>query len=277
MFGYITVNQDELKMKDARRYRSYYCGLCHELGSKYGAAGRIALSYDMTFLAILLSALYEGPLKEEKRRCIPHPLTRRETRRGVYTSYTADMTMLLMYYKMRDDVSDDGSIRARAYLAAEGRYIERLRERYPEKAELIKEKLGKLADAEFANIHELDYVSGLFGDITAEVFAPRKDEWEDELRRMGFYLGKFIYLLDAYEDLKKDMKKGAYNPWENLAVRKDFDALVENTLTMMIAECAKEFEKLPIVSEVEILRNVLYCGAWSKFEEVKKKREEERE
>lgn len=106
MFGYITVNQDELKMKDVRRYKSYYCGLCHELGERHGNIGRLTLNYDMTFLAILLAALYETPMKTEKKRCVPHPFTKQEMLYGEYTGYTADMDMLLTWYKMADDVND---------------------------------------------------------------------------------------------------------------------------------------------------------------------------
>ena len=275
MFGYITVNQDELKMKDVRRYKSYYCGLCHELGKRHGNVGRMTLNYDMTFLAILLAALYETPMKTEKKRCLPHPFTRQEMYYGEYTAYTADMDMLLTWYKMVDDVNDERSVKAGAFMKIKKSDIERLKAQYPRQSKAMEENFKKLSEAEFANIHDLDYVSGLFGDMVAEVFVPKEDEWADELHRMGFYLGKFIYLLDAYEDLEKDMRRGEYNPWENQKGRKDFYALVENTLTMMIAESAKEFEKLPILEDVDILRNIMYSGVWSKYEAVKKKREEE--
>jgi hypothetical protein len=274
VFGYITVNQDELKMKDVRRYKSYYCGLCHELGERHGNIGRLTLNYDMTFLAILLAALYETPMKTEKKRCVPHPFTKQEMLYGEYTGYTADMDMLLTWYKMADDVNDENSVKARAFMRTRKKDIEKLKAAYPRQSKAMEENFKKLSDAEFANIHDLDYVSGLFGGMIAEVFVPKQDEWADELYRMGFYLGKFIYLLDAYEDLEKDAKNGEYNPWENQKGRKDFEALVENTLTMMIAESAREFEKLPILEDVDILRNIMYSGVWSRYETVKKKREE---
>ena len=84
-------------------------------------------------------------------------------------------------------------------------------------------------------------------------------------------------MLDAFEDLEKDLKKGAYNPWQPSKDRKDFDALVENTLMMMISECAKSFERLPIVQDVDILRNIIYSGVWQKYEEVREKREKKSE
>ena len=75
--------------------------------------------------------------------------------------------------------------------------------------------------------------------------------------------------MDAYEDLEKDRKKGNYNPWEPYSRRKDFDAFAENTLMMMMAECAKEFEKLPIVQDIDILRNIIYSGVWNKYRELR--------
>ena len=131
-----------------------------------------------------------------------------------------------------------------------------------------------LAAAEDAGEYDLDRIAGFTGNLTAEVFVMQEDEWVDELRDIGFYLGKFIYLLDAYDDLEKDLKKGEYNPWTPSMKRRDFEALVENTLMMMMSESAKAFEKLPIVQDVDILRNIIYSGVWLKFEAAKKKREE---
>ena len=83
--------------------------------------------------------------------------------------------------------------------------------------------------------------------------------------------------MDAYEDLEKDRKKKAYNPWTPYLGRLDFDALVENTLTLMISDAAREFERLPILTDVEILRNILYSGVWKRYQIVKTKRENAKE
>ena len=111
----------------------------------------------------------------------------------------------------------------------------------------------------------------------AEIFAYREDFWEPTLRRMGFYLGKFIYLMDAYDDVEYDVKKGNYNPFAKDYIIKGFDDRIKNMLLLMMAETCREFEKLPIIKYADILRNILYSGVWCRFESISRKRREERE
>ena len=120
-------------------------------------------------------------------------------------------------------------------------------------------------------------MSGIFGHIMEEIFAYRQDEWERSLRRMGFYLGKFIYLLDAYDDVEEDVKKENYNPFSKDYIIKGFDDRIKNMLLLMMAETCREFEKLPIIKYADILRNILYSGVWCRFESISRKRREERE
>ena len=145
---------------------------------------------------------------------------------------------------------------------------------YAKETEIILDELGEL---EKAGETDVDKMSGIFGHIMEEIFAYRQDEWERSLRRMGFYLGKFIYLLDAYDDVEEDVKKGNYNPFSKDYTIKGFDDRVKSMLMMMMAETCREFEKLPIIKYGDILRNILYSGVWCRFEEVSRKRREERE
>ena len=105
-----------------------------------------------------------------------------------------------------------------------------------------------------------------------EIMACREDEWLESLRTMGFFLGKFIYLMDAYEDVEEDMEKGRYNPLIRKFSDPDFEEEMKTILTMMMAGCCKEFEKLPILENAEILRNILYSGVWYRYEMVSQKR-----
>lgn len=274
MFGYVVMNKPEIRFKDFDLYRSFYCGLCRELREKYGISGQITLTYDMTFVVVLLSALYEPPTQKGTTRCVIHPVCKQPVRKNAATKYGADMNVLLTYYKCMDDWEDEKKFAALGYGKILQRKNNRLSYRYPEKAEKIRKLLEKLSQMEKAGETDIDKMSGCFGQIMEEIFAWKTDVWEGSLRRMGFYLGKFIYILDAYDDVEKDVKNGNYNPFAEKYIMKGFDEQVRQLLIMMMAQTCREFEKLPIIKYTDILRNILYSGVWCRFEMIARKRRE---
>ena len=140
--------------------------------------------------------------------------------------------------------------------------------------------MEKTQEAEKRGESNLDLVAGLTGEMLGEVFCWKEDEWAGELRTLGFYMGKFIYLMDAYEDYESDVEKNAYNPlaFMDQEETQDLDTWCRLILTSMMSECAKSFERLPILLHADILRNVLYSGVWTKFEylQLKKKKTKEK-
>ncbi|MCR5715331.1 MAG: DUF5685 family protein [Lachnospiraceae bacterium] len=276
MFGYVTIHQPELKFREYDFYRSYYCGLCHRLGQKCGPLGRLSLTYDMTFLTLLLTSLYESADQPEKVRCIAHPVMPHVERSNRYTDYAADMNLLLTRYKCLDDWQDDHDLIKRSYAGLLGSEVKRIEDAYPKKAALIRDRLAALSECEKRGEMQSDLPAGIFGEITAEIFAYQSDVWEETLREMGFYLGKFIYLADAYEDLEKDIKSGSYNPLVELSKEEDYETACEKTLTMMIAHSCQAFERLPIIENIDILRNILYAGVWTRYRIARQKKEEQK-
>ncbi|MGN0984114.1 MAG: DUF5685 family protein, partial [Gemmiger sp.] len=157
---------------------------------------------------------------------------------------------------------------------------EEVARRYPRQVDAIEKYIAKLGELEEAKEQNIDLVAGATGEMLGEIFAWKQDEWYDELKTLGFYMGKFIYLMDAYEDLDKDERKDSYNPFRFLRKEhaQDFETLAKLMMTSMMSECAKSFERLPILTHAEILRNILYSGVWSKYEYIqlkKKKRNKE--
>ena len=283
MFGYVVVNEPDLMIREYDLYRSYYCGICMDLKEQYGQTGRLTLSYDTTFLALLLTSLYEPEDLTDTIRCIVHPFHKHKTRRNEYTRYAADMGIILSFYSCLDDWKDEKDAGKKIMAAALRKKSEAASLRHPAKAAVIEEKLRELHELETGAGNSsaavspaivLDRAGGIFGDLMAEVFDYKKDEWSAALRRTGFYLGKFIYLLDAYDDLEKDEKSGSFNPLLPFKGRMDLDQYVRGILTMTISECTAAFETLPIVENIDILRNILYCGVWCKFDERCGKRNE---
>lgn len=276
MFGYVVVNKAEMKFKEFDVYHSYYCGLCHALKDRYGAAGQMTLSYDMTFILMLLTSLYEPESVYSKGKCLVHPFEKHEIRRNFFSDYIADMNVVLSYYKCLDDWEDEKKLHKLIFSKLlEGKSTEK-RVFYQDKVRKIDMLMHEINQKEHENCQEVDDMAGLFGKLMAEITAVREDEWADNLRSLGYYLGEFIYLLDAYEDVEEDIKKNRYNPLKHRFGEPEFEEDCHTILTMMMAQCCKEFEKLPLLENVEILRNILYSGVWCRYEMVKEKRRKQK-
>lgn len=274
MFGYIVVHKPELKVREYESYRASYCGLCHSLKKRYGRIGQLTLSFDMTFLALLLTGLYEPETISGQGRCLAHPMQKHCYRQNPYFDYAADMNILLTYYKCLDDWNDEKKASARLLSFLLKGKMRKLSVAKEEKSRKIKELLDQLSSCEKENIQDIDKTAGFFGAIMAELFVYAEDEWADKLRRMGFFFGKFIYLMDAYEDIEEDLKRGRYNPLADLYKKDTFEQECQQILKMMMAETSRVFEQLPILEDVEILRNILYAGVWSRYGQIRCSRKE---
>ena len=292
MFGYINVNGKELSEENKQIYQSYYCGLCRKLREFCGAKGQVLLNYDMTFLVVLLTGLYEPQTESTSFTCLIHPMKKRLARSNEIQDYAAQMNVLLAYYNLVDDWKDDKSYTKKTVAAMLEKDYQKGSFYMLEaisgisflnlimlviiacQGEAIENYIAKLSEYEENKETNIDLVAGLTGEMLGEIFAWKQDEWYDELKTLGFYMGKFIYLMDAYEDLKQDEKKDAYNPLRFLDTddEQEFEILCRLMMTSMISECAKSFERLPILLHADILRNILYSGVWSKYEYIQLKK-----
>ena len=275
MFGYVTIYEPELKVKDLKKYKAYYCGLCRMLKEKYGFMGQMTLTYDMTFAVILLSSLYENASEAERHRCKVHPIKKQMMLRNEITDYAAAMNVLLAYYHMEDDWQDDRKVTSLMTKSMIHGKVRRIIEEYPRQSRAIRSALEELSSCEKEECTDIDRTAGCFGRLMEELFVYREDIWERNLRKMGFFLGKFIYIMDAYEDLPEDLKKGRYNPLRRLSAREDYEERIKQILCMMIAESTAEFERLPCLMDVDILRNILYDGVWNRYNKIQMKKSED--
>lgn len=283
MFGYVLVNKPELKIKEFDLYRSYYCGICHSLKKSYGFTGRMTLNYDMTFLAMLLSDLYDKEDCDAETRCIAHPAQKHMEKRNEFSDYCADMCIFLSYYKGEDDWKDEHTFKGWLVRNVLKRKAGKVKKAYPEKTARIEKQLEALSDLEKEGKAPIDKAAKTFGEIMGEIFVYADDIWKDDMYKLGFYLGKYIYLLDAYEDIEKDTASGNYNPFSELykaAEEKgsfdEFDDQVLSFLMLMIGECTDAFERLPLIENAEIMRNILYSGVWVRYTNCKEARIKER-
>ncbi len=277
MFGYVMIKKPELKIKEFDRYHAYYCGLCRTLKNEYGSFGQFTLTYDMTFLIILLTALYESKPEHETHHCIVHPVKKHSMLMNEITQYAAAMNIALSYHHFMDDWEDERSLKGLSGAKLVKRKYKKIEKMYPRQVEVIKRTLKELSRLEKEKETNLDYLARPFGELMAELFVYKEDMWQQDLRSLGFYLGKFIYIMDAYEDLNEDKKKDTFNPFKEISAEK-LSVEIEPILTMMMAETTKAFERLPILvqPEIDILRNILYAGVWSKYDKLRQNKEEER-
>lgn len=186
------------------------------------------------------------------------------------------MNVLLAYYHMEDDWQDDRKVSSLMTKSLIQGKAKKIIEKYPRQSEIIQKSLEELGECEHENSMDIDRAAGCFGRLMAELFVWKEDIWEKTIRKMGFYLGKFIYLMDAYEDLPEDRKKNRYNPLKELAKRPDYEVQMEQILRMMIAESTVRFEQLPCLVDVDILRNILYDGVWNHYNKIQMKKREEK-
>ena len=260
MFGYVLADASRLTKEENERYRSFYCGLCRSLKKNCGNISRLTLNYDLTFLALFLSAVYNDKSEPENKTCVLHPLTKNPSIENEFSDYSAYMNVVLSYYKLIDDWKDDKSLFAIAKAELFKNTVKKAEETYPKKCEAIKASLEKLSKIEKDNVLNPDVPSALFGELMGELFAVRDDEKRESLYRFGFFLGKFIYILDAVNDLKKDVRKKRYNPLV-LYSSSDF----EDIINMMMADVAAAYKKLNITREQGMIENILFSGILLKY------------
>ncbi|MBR2925798.1 MAG: hypothetical protein IKC28_12330 [Clostridia bacterium] len=277
MFGYITIAPDALPKERSDRYRSFYCGLCRTLRQRHGSLSRITLSYDLTFLYILLNSLYEPQETMGLEHCFLHPVAGRNYVYSEPAVYCADMNVALSYHKCMDNWQDDRSIISRSEAVLLQKAYDRVFEKHPEKCRQIETCLKELNALEKAGDNSLDGAANLTAQMLGVVYRYKEsDYWADTLAQMGQGLGRFIYLMDAYEDLPGDLRKGRYNPLEAYHQREDYESFVHQCLTMLIAECTEAFEMLPVVQDADLLRNILYGGCWMRYHALQKRRDKDK-
>lgn len=274
VFGYVITNHESLPQERQQRFRAFYCGLCGVLQARHGFAGSATLSYDLTFLAVLLNALYEEGERSGHARCLPHPLKRHDYIETPQMAYVADMNVALAYHKCLDNWLDDRSVPSAAEAKLLERAYRRVEQDYPGKCRAIEKWLDEIHAIEGQGLEQIDPPVNSTGRMLGELFTLRpNDPWAPLLREVGDGLGRFIYFMDAYEDLPEDFKKRRYNPLKAFHERPDYEEMCKSVLTMMIADATSAFEQLPILLDADILRNILYSGVWSKYAYLQKKRE----
>ena len=283
MFGYVTPLKAELKVKDFTRFRSYYCGLCLHIKKNAGNIPRMVLNYDMTFLGVLLDSLSVKDPDFELKRCIVHPKDKKPVvMNNSALQYSAAMNLSLYYHKIKDDIEDDNDIKSKVLEKVLYPYQKKINKSIDNINNIIKNNLKDLREFENnKNFSSIDEICHPFSDIVGNILKLYPNELindNEELRNylysLGYTLGKWIYLIDAFDDLKKDMENKKFNPINFLYNNdnKSYEELlplikerIEFTILNCSYNCKDILEKLPLKRNEEILKNILELGLMDRY------------
>ena len=266
MFGYLTADRAHLTPEEDARYHAAYCGLCRRLRARYGFLAGMTLNYDQCFLILLLQSLYEERETAGSSVCAAHPREKQNWWQCRYTDYAADMNILLSYHKLMDNWEDDGSLLSLSAAKGLRRASEELEKLYPRQAETMRRSLQALRGLEQENREDPDGAAGTFAEIMAEVFVVHDDRWADTLRGFGAALGRSLYIMDAAMDLDSDAKTNSFNPFRRWYGLNGNDERFRSILRMLLGEAMFYFDRLPLVTDAGILKNILCEGLWSAFD-----------
>ena len=306
MLGYVITDKGELKVREYEIYTGYYCGICKYIGKTYGQAPRMALSYDAAFLAVFLAAADPSPDLPSQEHCAVHHIRKRTVIQNRAVEYAGDIMMILAWYKLRDDVDDDGSFAARAGTLLLHGARKKLEKKYPRLWNRVGELLREQEQLESEACSSIDQAAENSAQIMAEVcregirrlYGPedpdgdgRADGPEDPenyarlhetFAKAGYHLGKWIYLIDAADDIEENLESGTYNP---LLLRYGYDAGKETparfrerideplrfNLYASLSVIGETVDSLEFRKNSGIIENVVYFGLNRRTDEVLKR------
>lgn len=278
MFGYVRPNKSELLVKEYEQYKAVYCQLCRVLGRDYGWASRFFLSYDCTFYALLALGATGEKLSSCRARCACNPLKRCRYLEGDGEAYdkAAALTILLTYHKVEDDIEDEGFVKSlgkrmlRPYVRRKAKWA---RVRYPFLADAAARFMAAQKEAE-ASGAGIDQCAEPTARLLAEVFEDIVEEGQRQaqpLRQFGYFVGRWVYLMDAADDLQDDLRTGSFNPFINRLdywgkpslsedERKRADEMCNAALNRTVSQMELPLNLIDMENFKPIVENVVHRG-----------------
>ena len=294
MLGYVQIFKPDLKVREYEIYMGYYCGVCKYIGKEYGQLPRMVLSYDAAFLALLLACVDDTPDAPVQEHCVAHHIKNKTIIRNKAIEYAGDVMLILAWYKMLDDAHDEGKTSAKAAIRLLKRLHRKLLKKYPDLCDGIEINLATLNGLEEAKCASLDEAAESFSKIMEVIFRegakslyPSSQNLHETFARTGYHMGKWIYLIDAVDDIEENIESGAYNPllyrfnYQGGAgddpdfsdetpqqFRERIRDKLEFNLYHYLAVLSEQTESLDIKKNKGIIDNVIYFGMNRKTEEI---------
>ena len=272
MFGYVIIDKPNILIKDYQTYRSYYCGLCKSIGKTNGHFMRITLNYDIVLLALLACNYEKHEPIFNKGRCPIHCIKKIE-----YVEHTpifekvCDVSAILGYYKVHDDVVDENKHKGLKSLVSP--YYKKSAKRLPVFDKCVKDGYEKLRNMEKEK-SDVNLLSDIFGRILMGAGDAVTDKCDNNLRELLFYIGKWIYIIDALDDIKEDFEKNNFNPFlRDVKCLDDkffneTEMVVRGLLYSCIDKITASYNKMEITVSEGALSNIIYLGLKNRTERI---------
>lgn len=264
MTGFVRAYKPEMKIKHYEEYRGVYCSLCRVLGKRYGLIARLILSYDFTFFALLLMCTDEKRVCFEQKRCPFNPSKKCNfCKESTALEYAADVAILTAYYKILDNIEDDSffgkmlmyMIKPLFYF-----YHKKAARHAPEADGIIAELMKKQKAVEENKTGNIDESASPTAEAMAKIISVKFSDGEKRIfERIGYMLGRWVYITDAFYDREKDRKKGSYNPFN---INEKSEKEIKAMLNITVGEMISAYELLNVRQFDEVIRNVLFEGLY---------------
>ena len=268
MFGYVSVKKEELLVKEYETFRAYYCGLCRFLAA-YGQKARLLLNYDCTFLYLLGSALAQERPDYQAVRCAAHPTRKTPRTLTAGGQYAAAVNILLGYYSLKDHAQDRKNPFFGVAAGVYRRALKKAAKQYPAAAQAAQRQMQAQAALEQQGCSDIDQAADASAQLLSELFLPLGSQ-KKVLSVLGYHIGRYIYLIDAADDLLCDAKAGSYNPFLQRfgQDREAIEKSVRFHLLNSAAEAGRALDLLELKRYQGILENIIYKGIPARIEQV---------
>jgi translation initiation factor 2 beta subunit (eIF-2beta)/eIF-5 len=263
MFGYVTINKPELKIKEYEAYKGVYCTLCKEMGKEYGLLSRFLLSYDGAFYVMYKLGLSEDKINVSNSRCSFNPCKKcmKITCENNVYKLACAITVILAYFKLVDNLHDSDFLK-RIFLYVLYPYFSliknKAKKKYPDVFEIVNKGMTQQFALEKDDDVSPDKSAHPTADILSQLFAlGEKGETQENAKQFGYQLGRVVYFLDAFDDYEKDLKENTFNPFKNCD---DIVGISTHIINMSIGALTETFNKQNFNNFSSIIENIIYDG-----------------
>ena len=270
MYGYIIPDKPNMYIKDFTFFRAFYCGFCKSIGHKCGQIARFGTNYDMTFFNIFLHNVLDKEVQIKSEACILAPLKKKPVvQNDSLTEQVVDINTLMFYYKVEDNYIDGEKFKSSVLAPIIIPKAKKAKKKMPEIDKILKEGFDNLRVMERANETSIDKVSEPFSIIIAEIARIIiGDKFNDYIYNLCYNLGKWVYLMDALDDIEEDFEQKRYNPmlakFNNFESREQFLETNKKDLEYIMMSVyngiVNNYNKLDVKISEGILSNVFYLG-----------------